>query len=177
MRLALAFTFPLISSAAHLPVVAIAGLSDFADGVIARRYDGSSWIGGILDAIADKLFVFAVLYVVARDGGLAPWQIGLLLSRDVAVAIAAVYAVIKRRWEAFQHMASRAWGKRTTAALFVLFVLMLAGPWVAAGIGWQWAERIAFWIAATFSVLAAIDYARQFLDARREFLANAAGAA
>lgn len=168
-RLGLAFTFPLITPTARLPIVAIAALSDFADGVIARRYDGASWIGGLLDAIADKLFVFAVLYVVARDGGLEPWQIGLLLSRDIAVAVASAYAVVKRRWEAFQIMASRAWGKRTTAALFALFVLILAGPGEAGGIEWIWAERIAFWIAAAFSMLAGIDYARKFLKTRREF--------
>ena len=170
LRLGLAFAFPSIPPSFHLPVVAIAGFSDFADGVIARRFGGSSWIGGIIDAVADKLFVFAVLFVVARDGDLALWQIGLLLARDAAVGVAAAYAIFKRRWDAFQNMASRAWGKRTTAALFVLFLLMLAGPGEAGGFGWVWAERIAFAVAAAFSVLAAFDYWGKFVEARRTFV-------
>lgn len=174
-RLGLALTFPLITPGARLPIVAIAAASDFADGVIARRFDGSSWIGGLLDAVADKLFVFAVLYVVARDEGLVPWQIALLLSRDGAVAAAAAYAVVKRRWEAFQHMPSRPWGKRTTAALFTVFVLTLARPGSAAGAAWEWAVTIAFWAAAACSVMAAIDYTHAFVQARREHLADARG--
>lgn len=176
-RIGLALAFPVLAPAFQLPAVAIAALSDFADGVIARRFDGASWIGGLLDAVADKLFVLVVLFVVARDGGLAPWQVGLLLARDAAVAVAAVYAILKRRWEAFQLMASRAWGKRTTAALFVLFMLILAGPGEAGGAGWMVAQRIAFWVAATLSLLAAADYSHRFVAARRELLSVGGGAA
>ena len=43
----------------------IAGLSDYFDGYLARKYDATSQIGEILDPIADKIlivFLFSVLH-------------------------------------------------------------------------------------------------------------------
>jgi len=45
-------------------VFIIAGLSDFLDGYIARRYNAQSKIGKVLDPLGDKLMTFAVLICI-----------------------------------------------------------------------------------------------------------------
>ncbi len=73
------------------PYAALAGLftlaiaSDALDGVLARRLALDSALGSFLDALADKLLVFAVLAPVAgRYPQLAP-AVLILASRDAVV--------------------------------------------------------------------------------------------
>ncbi len=73
------------------PYAALAGLfalaiaSDVLDGVLARRLALDSALGSFLDALADKLLVFAVLApVAARYPQLAP-AVLILASRDAVV--------------------------------------------------------------------------------------------
>src|SRR3982750_4908213 len=42
-----------------LVIAAIAGLSDAVDGFLAKHYGWQTWLGGILDPIADKLLLMA----------------------------------------------------------------------------------------------------------------------
>jgi len=45
-------------------VYAIAGLSDFLDGYIARKYEAQSKLGKLLDPLGDKLMTFTVLICI-----------------------------------------------------------------------------------------------------------------
>lgn len=165
LRLALAVLFPWISL--HEPwgaaAIALAGLTDFADGWIARRFSASSWIGGQLDAIADKGFVLCVLITFVWRDVLAPWQVILLLSRDIVVIAIAAYATAKRQWDAFRRMPARPMGKTTTAAIFVL---MLAASLHLKN---AWALTTLFALTAVCSAAAALDYYLIFRDQHRQF--------
>lgn len=138
-----------------------AGVSDFLDGVIARRFGGGSWIGGLLDAVADKLFVGVALVTAVVDGSLDSRWLALLLARDVVVLCIAVYVAARGRWDAFQHMPSRPLGKATTAVLFVLFLVLVLAPG-------QTALVTALALAGgVTSVLAGGDYLARFISASR----------
>lgn len=157
MRLALAGVFPFLHPWARPWTLAVAGLSDLLDGWIARRFHATSWVGGVLDAIADKAFVMSALGTRVIEGDLA-WSLALLLlTRDVAVLVAAAHGALTRRWYAFRHMPSRLFGKLTTALLFPLFVAWYGWPH-ATGV-----HDVLFLAAAGSSVLAAADYGRLFL--------------
>jgi len=157
MRLALAGVFPFLHPWARPWTLAVAGLSDLLDGWIARRFHATSWIGGVLDAIADKAFVASALVTRVVEGDL-DWRLALLLvTRDLAVLVAAVYGALTRRWHAFRHMPSRFFGKLTTALLFPLFVAWYGLPKATT------LHDALFWAAAGSSVLAAADYGRRFL--------------
>lgn len=71
-RLLAAAAFPFVSNDVRLPLVLIAGVSDALDGVLARRLNAQSRLGGLLDAIADKAFAFSTL-VTLLVAGIAPW--------------------------------------------------------------------------------------------------------
>jgi len=158
-RLMLAIGFAWLPSSWRLGAVIAAGLSDWADGVIARRCKVMSWQGGLLDAVADKAFTLAVLLTLVMDGAFAWWAMLVLLSRDFAVGFIAGYAGATRRWAAFKRMPSRWAGKLTTAMLFVLFVVWLVGPTAA--------QMPVLVTTMALSVAAGVDYLTCFVMALR----------
>lgn len=161
LRLALAVAYPFVAQPERLPVVVVAAASDLLDGVIARRFSGGSWIGGLLDAVADKLFLGVVLATAVVDGALDPRWLPALLARDVVVLAIAVYVAARGRWDAFRRMPSRPLGKATTAVLFALFVVLVIVPGPSA-LG----AALALAGGAT-SMLAGADYAARFRTALR----------
>ncbi len=69
-----------------------AGASDALDGILAKRFNWSSELGGRLDPLADKLLLFAATLALVIAGDLPIWWLGLATFRDlVIVAGALVY--------------------------------------------------------------------------------------
>ena len=155
LRLVLTVVFPFATTTRPL-VVAGAGLSDFADGWIARRYGLDSWIGGILDSVADKAFVICALVTFTVEGRMEAWQTLILLSRDFAVGGVALGTAWHREWAAFKQMPARLPGKLTTATLFVFFL------WATLTTESTTAFMTMGALAAACSVVAAFDYLRRF---------------
>ena len=70
-----------------LLILVYAGISDWADGKIARLFNQTSRLGAMLDPAADRLYTLAtVVAFVVRD--IVPWWIAaLLILRDVIVGV------------------------------------------------------------------------------------------
>src|SRR5689334_7087311 len=92
----IALVLPLVVSIARrdfnaaLILVVIAGLSDALDGLLAKRFAWQSWLGGVLDPIADKILLivcFVSLYVASV---MPLWLMGLALARDAVILAGAV---------------------------------------------------------------------------------------
>jgi phosphatidylglycerophosphate synthase len=161
VRLPLAIAFPFADVGWRLALVIIAGLSDALDGIAARRLRATTWWGALLDASLDKLFTITVLVVLCWDGRLQPWEVGLLLVRDLAVLIAIVCAYLRGQVQRIREAAARPLGKATTVALFVLFALVLLQPARGA------LQLAALWLAIAMSVAAGIDYLIQATESLR----------
>lgn len=77
----------------------LASLSDYYDGVLARRYEVRSRLGRFLDPLADKILIlgtFAVLAMEAPD--LVPWwAVAVIALRDVAVTGLRSWAEVRGR--------------------------------------------------------------------------------
>ncbi|HEY0972711.1 MAG TPA: CDP-alcohol phosphatidyltransferase family protein [Gemmatimonadales bacterium] len=87
-RLVLGSLFVVVpSQPARLAIVAAAGATDMLDGWLARRTRTASRVGAIVDPIADRLFVLAVIVAFLLEGALTWGQTLLLLSRDIATTI------------------------------------------------------------------------------------------
>jgi cardiolipin synthase (CMP-forming) len=70
-----------------LGLFAIAALTDFLDGWLARRLDARSALGVMLDPIADKIaIVAAIVGLAALDAPLVAWPGALMLMRELFVA-------------------------------------------------------------------------------------------
>lgn len=63
-----------------------AAATDFFDGYIARRYNGVTPIGTILDPISDKLLFASVIILLCSTGQVPAWIAILLIGREIAVS-------------------------------------------------------------------------------------------
>lgn len=73
-----------------LVVAAIAGLTDALDGFLAKRCNWQSWLGGILDPIADKLMLIVCFVSLGMIGAHPDWLTGLVVGRDIIIVLGAV---------------------------------------------------------------------------------------
>jgi cardiolipin synthase len=75
---------------AALILVVIAGASDALDGLLAKRFGWQSWLGGVLDPIADKTLLVACFVSLWFAGVMPAWLMGLALLRDAVILSGAV---------------------------------------------------------------------------------------
>ena len=140
-----------------LAIFIAAGLSDFVDGFLARRFDMRSAIGAYLDPIADKLmlmssYLFLAIPSYPAHVKVPVWLAVLVISRDFLLLLVALLMILATDRKRFPP----SWvGKVTTVTqiITVLFVL-------CANI-WDWPHSvplIAFGAAATVTILSGLDY-------------------
>ncbi|HWC75179.1 MAG TPA: CDP-alcohol phosphatidyltransferase family protein [Gemmatimonadales bacterium] len=148
LRFPLAVLFPLVhSSPWQLAIVAVAAVTDMADGVLARRF-GSSRAGAILDPIADKAFMVVAFITIARRGLLEWYELIGVLLRDVVAILGFLATLVLRRPVA---LPARAGGKAVTIAQLLTLVAAIAeSPRV----------RELAWATAAIAVYAIWDYGR-----------------
>jgi CDP-diacylglycerol--glycerol-3-phosphate 3-phosphatidyltransferase len=66
---------------------AIASVSDFYDGYLARRWGVTSSFGALLDPFADKLLVLGSLSALAAVGRVPWWIVGVIAAREAWVTV------------------------------------------------------------------------------------------
>ncbi|MDI9846774.1 CDP-diacylglycerol--glycerol-3-phosphate 3-phosphatidyltransferase [Rhodoblastus sp. 17X3] len=67
----------------------VAAITDFFDGYLARAWGQQSALGRMLDPIADKLLVSAVLLILVADGTIRSWSLWaaiVILCREILVS-------------------------------------------------------------------------------------------
>ena len=72
-----------------LGIYALAAITDYLDGYIARAWSQQSAIGRMLDPIADKLLVCALLLMLVADGTIHGWSLWaaiVILCREILVS-------------------------------------------------------------------------------------------
>jgi len=100
----------------------IAGMSDWVDGVLARRYGWTSRFGGIVDPLADKLMLVSLTLTLAYLDEFPLWLAVLILLRDVIIVTG---GVIYQRWFGRVDVAPTRLGKWNTALLILLVLLIM----------------------------------------------------
>jgi cardiolipin synthase len=73
-----------------LAVFILAGVSDLADGLIARTWEQKSRLGSYLDPLADKILMSASFVTLSIYKQIPSWLTVVVLSRDVALAMGVV---------------------------------------------------------------------------------------
>ena len=73
---------------AALFVLIAAGISDWADGVLARRLNQYSRLGELLDPAADRLYILATLVGLVLRNIIPWWLAALIIGRDLVLAVA-----------------------------------------------------------------------------------------
>lgn len=141
----------------RLGLLGVASLTDFLDGWLARRARLTSNLGALLDPVADRVFVLAVVVSYLASGDLQPWHAVALLFRDVMSLIGWFVA---RRSPALRSIPFRArWpGKVLTALQLFIFVAALV---------WPFAVTPLVIGAAVLGVGATVDYTLMLWRERR----------
>lgn len=114
-------------------VLMAGGVSDWADGKIARLTGQSSRLGALLDPAVDRLYMVAVPIAFGLRGLVPWWIIGTLLARDALLA--ATLPVLRSR--GLTALPVTYVGKAGTFALMSAFPLILLGQWAA-----QWSRVV-----------------------------------
>ena len=134
-------------------VLLLGGLSDGADGWLARKAGGGSSWGARLDPLTDKILISAPLLWLGASGVLPLWAIWLLLARELAVT----------GWRTGLSSGGPASlsAKAKTSLQFAALLLMLWPPlWPGAAVlqplGW-WL----FWPSLLLALWSALGYLRQ----------------
>lgn len=75
---------------------AVAGLSDAADGFLAKRFGLDSALGRVLDPIADKALMLAAFVTLALLDEVPVWVASVVIGRDVLILLGLAIAVALR---------------------------------------------------------------------------------
>ena len=78
-----------------LGVFILASVTDFVDGMIARKYNQVSDFGKFLDPLADKLLTIACMCIFCQWGQVPAWALMIVLTREFAVTGLRLVAVGK----------------------------------------------------------------------------------
>jgi cardiolipin synthase len=144
-------------------VLVLAGVTDWLDGYLARRWDQRTRLGVMLDPLVDRLYIVAVLLGLALRQIIPWWLVILLAMRDVLLLL--LLPALRRQGRLALPVTYV--GKAATFALLWGFPLLLLGQTtivgpVASALGWAfaiWGAFLYWW--------AGIRYAHQALSPRK----------
>ncbi|MGB0438246.1 MAG: CDP-alcohol phosphatidyltransferase family protein [Mycobacterium sp.] len=139
-------------------VLMFSGVSDWADGKIARLFDNqSSRLGALLDPAVDRIYMVVVPVAMAIAGVIPWWTVVLLLGRDVVLA--ATLPLLRTR--GLSALPVTYVGKAATFALMSGLPLVLLGQhdatWarVVLAVGWGfliWGLAMYLWSAVLYLI-------------------------
>jgi CDP-diacylglycerol--glycerol-3-phosphate 3-phosphatidyltransferase len=133
-------------------VFVVAMATDQIDGWLARRSGTSTALGKLLDPVADKVLVLAVLVMLVGEGVAPGWMVALIVVREILVSGLRLAAL-----ERGVVLGARDLGRIKTWAQFVAAAV---GGYAAAG---AWSDDVAWWallVAVVATWISGLDYAR-----------------
>jgi len=121
MMACLTMTFPFSKSLALL-VFAVAGITDYLDGHLARRVYGVTSFGQLMDPLADKIIVCAAFVSFVELRLVPAWIVVIIISREFLVTGLRLLAASRGRV-----LSAGKWGKHKTVWQIVAIIAILLG--------------------------------------------------
>jgi cardiolipin synthase len=145
-------------------VLAVSGLTDWADGKLARWLNQSSRLGALLDPAADRLYIVCTLIALALRDVVPVWLVAVLLGRELVLG--GLLLVLRRH--GYPPLQVHYLGKAATLLLLYAFpVLLLAdGAGRLAAVAEPFAWALTIWGTVLY-VLAGVFYAVQVVGILR----------
>ena len=143
----------------------IAGLSDFFDGYLARKYSLTSDFGTMLDPIADKLLVILVGIILCYRGdisGINLLPLFLIISREVFIS--GLREFLAQGNKKITIPVSNL-GKYKTAFQMLALTLLILNPIISTSLIFiEVSGILLLWIASILSVLSGYQYYRSIFN-------------
>jgi len=136
-------------------IFAVASLTDWLDGYLARRRKQVTDMGQWMDPLADKLLITAALISLVSMERAPAWMVAVILGRELSVT------VLRSRLHArgvplpASHLGKIKMVAQVVAVLGLILAEGQAGPLKTIG-------TIALWIATIAALVSALDYYRRF---------------
>jgi CDP-diacylglycerol--glycerol-3-phosphate 3-phosphatidyltransferase len=139
-------------------IFGLASLTDWLDGYLARRRQQVTWMGQILDPLADKLLISATLISLVQLDLAPAWMVAVIIGREFAVT--GLRSIAYARGLA---MPASNLGKLKMVSQVVAILLLI--------LGWErmpvllWLGKAALWVVLATALVSALDYYRRFSQA------------
>ena len=134
-------------------IFAIASITDWFDGYLARKYNLITNFGKFMDPLADKLLVCSALICMISLGKLPAWMVIIIIAREFIISgfrlIAAENGVV---------IAANYWGKFKTVSQMVMIILLILDiplPF------FQILTTIFIWLSVALTVISLCTYILQ----------------
>ena len=127
----------------YVPAVILvaSGLTDVADGYIARHFNQITPLGRFLDPVADKLTMASVITCLAITHFPLRWLFGIYFVKEITLALIGLWML--KSWR--NSIPAKWYGKTTTALLYALMFIVLIFPGISDQVlGWMIIPPIAF---------------------------------
>jgi len=146
---------------AALGIFVVMAVSDFVDGMLARRLNLRTRLGAILDPLADKVLIICSVVVLSirESANMPDWVVVAVVGKDLYVIIG--FIVIYLVTDKFRVRPTLA-GKLCTLGQLVMVVAVLAAPDLdrLGGAVGSWFVKICYWGVAGLVGLAVVSYTR-----------------
>ena len=137
----------------------LASLTDYWDGIVARRFKEESQFGKLMDPIADKLLTLSAFVNFWLLRLISVWTVTIVLARDVIVT-----AVRLMRRPQSEAQTVRSSGKQKTAFQFLYIIAVLVYLIVRESGSWQerwdgralWSIRVGMWLVVLMTLFSGI---------------------
>lgn len=139
-----------INSLIAAAIFLAASITDWLDGLIARKTRQITTLGKLLDPLADKLLVSAAFISLVQSGRIPAWMVVVIVCRELAITglrgiAASNDMVIPASW----------WGKyKMIAQTLAILLLILDIPFA----------MVAAWVALTLTLVSGIEYSVKFIS-------------
>jgi CDP-diacylglycerol--glycerol-3-phosphate 3-phosphatidyltransferase len=137
-------------------IFGLASITDWLDGYLARRRRQVTWLGQVLDPIADKLLTSAAFISLVQLGLAPAWMVALIIGREFAITGLRSLAYTKGITIPASPLGKIKMGSQVTAIL-LLILGWRPVPWLAP-VGYA-----ALWVVMLTAVVSAADYYRRFV--------------
>jgi CDP-diacylglycerol--glycerol-3-phosphate 3-phosphatidyltransferase len=143
-------------------VFLLASITDYFDGMLARRYKIISNFGKIMDPLADKILVISALFALSLQlKFISIIVVIIIIFREIAVSVLRNYYAGKGIY-----IAANIWGKlKTVTQMTGIVVSLVFGSTVESSVFLQNIDthfhrgiNIYFWIVAGITILSGINY-------------------
>jgi CDP-diacylglycerol--glycerol-3-phosphate 3-phosphatidyltransferase len=145
------------------------GISDFLDGLIARRHKLITNFGILMDPLADKIMVCSAFIAFVGLKWMAAWMVVIIVARELAITGLRLLAASKQ-----VVLAAEGYGKHKTisqiVAIISILVLVSYPQWGTLGqtifgyhlfgqVAWvEWFTELSVWVAVALTLVSGCLY-------------------
>ncbi|MGE5313508.1 MAG: CDP-alcohol phosphatidyltransferase family protein [Acidobacteriota bacterium] len=140
-------------------IIMLGMVTDALDGYFARKFNEVSELGKIIDPLADKICVAAIIVMLAAMGDIPLWYMIVVIARDIVIFLGGVYVKQKKGIV----LASTMPGKVAVVFIALTLVFALMGNPAFAVI-----VQLCLWLSIIAMAVSMAVYGKRFYDVLKQ---------